>query len=81
MSPTIWREGGFVVRVYFDDHAPPHCHVKHGEFEAAIALGDNDTAPYALDPGKMPTQRVREAIRLVERQQARLQKAWRGEDA
>ncbi len=81
MSPTVWREAGYVVRIYFDDHAPPHCHLKHGEFETSIALGDDATAPYVLDPGRMPTHRVREALRLVERQQERLLRVWRGENA
>lgn len=36
--PTVLRKGGFSVRIYFNDHAPPHVHVIHQSGEARIGL-------------------------------------------
>ena len=36
--PTVLRRGGFNVRIYFNDHAPPHVHVIHQSGEARIGL-------------------------------------------
>lgn len=29
---------GIVVRMYFNDHAPPHFHVRYGEYEATVEI-------------------------------------------
>jgi len=36
--PTVLRKGGFNVKIYFNDHAPPHVHVIHQSGEATIGL-------------------------------------------
>ncbi len=36
--PTLSVFFGIVVRMYYDDHAPPHFHAIYGEFEAHIGL-------------------------------------------
>jgi hypothetical protein len=36
--PTIRSRSGFDVRIYFNDHAPPHVHVIHQFGEARIGL-------------------------------------------
>jgi Domain of unknown function (DUF4160) len=36
--PEISRFFGLVIKIYFNDHAPPHFHVEHGEHEAVIAI-------------------------------------------
>ena len=30
---------GILIRMFFNDHSPPHFHARHGEFEATIDLG------------------------------------------
>jgi hypothetical protein len=37
--PTISTFYGILIRMYFNDHAPPHFHARYGEFEATIDLG------------------------------------------
>lgn len=38
--PTISVFYGIVIRMYFNDHAPPHFHARYGEFEATIKIED-----------------------------------------
>ena len=37
--PTVLRESGFSVKIYTEDHAPMHVHVRHQNREAVILLG------------------------------------------
>lgn len=41
--PTIFRIGRVQVRMFFDDHHPPHCHLWTPDGEMQIALGDLST--------------------------------------
>jgi hypothetical protein len=36
--PELSRFFGIIVRMYFNDHAPPHFHASYGEHEALIAI-------------------------------------------
>ncbi|MEN9796840.1 MAG: hypothetical protein RL653_536 [Pseudomonadota bacterium] len=36
--PEICRFYGLLVRMYFDDHPPPHVHVHYGEFELVMQI-------------------------------------------
>ena len=36
--PTISAFFGILIRMYFNDHPPPHFHAIYGEFEAVIAI-------------------------------------------
>ena len=51
--PTISLFYGIVIRMYFDDHDPPHFHATYNEFEAVIGILDfgvleGDLPPKAL---------------------------------
>jgi hypothetical protein len=37
--PTISTFYGNLIRMFFNDHAPPHFHARYGEFEAIIDIG------------------------------------------
>jgi hypothetical protein len=37
--PTISAFYGLLIRMFFNDHAPPHFHARYGEFEATIDIG------------------------------------------
>ena len=54
--PTLSVFFGIVVRMYYDDHPPPHFHAIYGEFEAHIGLD-----PLEIIKGKPP----RRALELV----------------
>ena len=36
--PEISRFLGIVITMYFNDHEPPHFHVRYGEFRATFAI-------------------------------------------
>ena len=54
--PEISRFFGIIVRMFYNDHEPPHFHVGYGEFEALIEV--NTLAVYR---GELP----RRALALV----------------
>jgi hypothetical protein len=47
--PTISTFYGILIRMFFNDHAPPHFHARYGEFEATI-----DIATLEVLEGKLP---------------------------
>jgi hypothetical protein len=36
--PEISRFFGMVIAMYYDDHVPPHFHVRYGEHKAIITI-------------------------------------------
>ena len=36
--PTISEFFGILIRMYYDDHNPPHFHVFYGEYEAQVSI-------------------------------------------
>ena len=38
--PELSRFLGIVILMYFDDHNPPHFHVKYNDFRAIISIND-----------------------------------------
>ena len=36
--PTISEFYGILIRMFFNDHPPPHFHARYGEFEATFAV-------------------------------------------
>ncbi|MGD1070844.1 MAG: DUF4160 domain-containing protein [Bryobacteraceae bacterium] len=36
--PTISTFYGILIRMFFNDHPPPHFHARYGEFEATIEI-------------------------------------------
>ena len=54
--PTISTFYGILIRMFFNDHAPPHFHARYGEFEVTV---DIDTL--AIIEGQLP----RRALNLV----------------
>jgi Domain of unknown function (DUF4160) len=55
--PTLSTFYGILIRMFFNDHAPPHFHARYGEFEATI---DIDTQ--GVIQGELP----RRALILVQ---------------
>jgi hypothetical protein len=47
--PTISRFFGIVIRMYIEDHAPPHFHATYGGFEASIRID-----PIGVMRGELP---------------------------
>ncbi|MGH8274070.1 MAG: DUF4160 domain-containing protein [Candidatus Acidiferrales bacterium] len=55
--PIISSFFGIYVRMYFDDHPPPHIHVEYQGHEALIAIADG-----AIAAGSLP-RRARTLVR------------------
>ncbi|GAB4407628.1 MAG: hypothetical protein Kow00123_20580 [Anaerolineales bacterium] len=36
--PEISRFFGIVIKMYFDDHLPPHFHAEYGEYKAVVDI-------------------------------------------
>ena len=47
--PTISTFYGILIRMFFNDHPPPHFHARYGEFEATIDIGT-----LAIMEGQLP---------------------------
>ena len=54
--PTICIFYGIVIRMFFDEHSPPHFHAQYGEYKASIRI-----EPLELLEGQLP----RRALGLV----------------
>ena len=47
--PEISRFYGIIIRMYFDEHPPPHFHAFYGEYEALININT-----LGIISGKLP---------------------------
>lgn len=54
--PVIAQFFGIAIRMFYNDHAPPHFHAVYGEFELVVGI-----APIRILWGKAPT-RVRSMV-------------------
>jgi hypothetical protein len=48
--PTISTFYGILIRMFFNDHAPPHFHARYGEFEVTIEIGTQSILEGFLPP-------------------------------
>jgi hypothetical protein len=48
--PEICRFLGIVITMYFDDHDPPHFHVRYGEFRARFGIEELELIDGHLPP-------------------------------
>jgi hypothetical protein len=55
--PIVCRFFGIVIRMFFNEHAPPHFHAEYGEFRAEI-----DIQTLEVLAGRLP----RRALELVQ---------------
>ena len=69
--PEICRFYGIVIRMHWDDHAPPHFHARYGEDEAELAIADRRV----LD-GSLPPRALGLVIRWAVRHEAELIADW-----
>lgn len=73
--PEICRFLGIVITMYFDEHNPPHFHVRYNEFRAVMSIRDLNV----LD-GRLPA-RVRGLVQeWAELHQEELLAMWESKD-
>jgi phosphomannomutase len=51
--PELSRFFGIVVRMFYDDHSPPHFHASYGSAKVVVALSDLAVLKGALPPRAM----------------------------
>ncbi len=69
--PTISVFFGITIRMYFDDHNPPHFHAEYGEFKAIIRIKD-----FTLTKGYLPPKAIGLVMEWAALQQNELLKEW-----
>ncbi len=75
--PTVLRALGFSVRIYPNDHAPPHVHVVGADGTARVALGDEATRPRLLTVAGLSRSDAVRALHLVATHQELCLARWR----
>ena len=76
--PTVFQQDGFEIRIYSNDHNPPHVHVMKAGGELKFILGSESEETF-LDKVLSPMKRrdAREALEIVKEQRTFLLKKWR----
>lgn len=69
--PEISRFFGISIRMYFDEHNPPHFHAIYGGSEAEIGI-----APLSLLNGELPRRALGLAMEWAASHQNELQTNW-----
>jgi len=70
--PTISTFYGILIRMFFNDRAPPHFHARYGEFEATIEI---DTL--AIIEGQLPRRALNLVYEWARIQREELHENWR----
>lgn len=69
--PEISRFYGIVIKMYFDDHRPPHFHAEYGEHEAVVGI-----ETLAVIAGKLPPRAMGLVSEWASLHQDELSAAW-----
>ena len=69
--PEICRFYGIVIRMYWDDHRPPHFHAEYGSSEAVVNINS-----LRLTEGRLPPRAERMVIEWAKQHRRELQDAW-----
>jgi hypothetical protein len=69
--PEISRFYGIVIKMYFNEHLPPHFHAEYGEYEALIHI-----ETLAVIAGKLPSRALGLTIEWASLHQDELSVLW-----
>ncbi len=70
--PTISKFYGILIRMFFNDHAPPHFHAEYGEFKAVV-----DIQELVVIEGSLPRRAQQLVLDWAELHQQELLEDWR----
>lgn len=70
--PEISRFYGIVIKMYFDDHNPPHFHIEYGSDEAVMSI-----ASLGLLRGSLPPRAMGMVTEWAALHQNELMEAWK----
>ena len=74
--PTIFRQDGFDVMIYLNDHRPAHLHIFKGEGEVVIYIGNAKRPPNVRENMGMSRKDERAALIIVAEHQERFLAEW-----
>ena len=69
--PELSRFYGIIIRMYFDDHVPPHFHAAYGGEEAVVGID-----ALAVLHGHLPLRAQGLVVEWASLHQAELREAW-----
>lgn len=69
--PIISRFFGIIIRMFFNEHAPPHFHAEYAEHKAVINIQTLEVIE-----GKMPRRALELVLDWAELHQTELQNDW-----
>lgn len=69
--PVIERFGSFVIRMYFEDHNPPHVHVESRQARAQVSIDDRTVLA-----GDLPSKYADEALAWIAENREHLLRKW-----
>lgn len=69
--PEISRFLGIIIAMYYQEHNPPHFHVRYNEHKASISISD-----LALLDGKLPPKVFGLVIEWASQHQNELMEDW-----
>jgi hypothetical protein len=69
--PEISRFYGIVIKMYFDDHLPPHFHAEYGEHQSLVNV-DN----LAVVAGRLPPRAMGMVMEWALLHHEELKQAW-----
>ena len=69
--PEISRFYGIVIKMFFDDHNPPHLHALYGEYEVLININS-----FAVFAGNLPPRALGLVIEWATQHQDELLINW-----
>jgi hypothetical protein len=69
--PTISRFYGIIISMFWDEHNPPHFHVRFGEYKSSISIKN-----ILIIAGELPKKQERLVLAWTEIHQQELLKNW-----
>lgn len=69
--PIISRFFGIIIRMFFNEHAPPHFHAEYGEYRATV-----DIRSLTVIDGKLPRRATELVLDWAELHQGELLRDW-----
>ena len=69
--PEISRFYGIKIRMFYEDHNPPHFHMEYQEYEAIVHIKDGSFK------GEMPKRAVKLVLEWSDAHQSELLDNWR----
>jgi hypothetical protein len=69
--PEISRFYGIVIGMFYDEHRPPHFHVRYGQYQAVITIDD-----LAITHGRLPRRALGLVVEWANKHRQELLRNW-----